>query len=133
MSGDVFGNGMLLSKQIRLIAAFDHRDIFIDPDPDPATSFAERKRVFALGRSSWQDYDTKALSKGGGIFPRSQKSITLSKQAADAIGLGKTKAAPNEILTAILKAQAELLWFGGIGTYVRASTETQSRCRRQGQ
>ncbi len=124
MSGDVFGNGMLLSKQIRLIAAFDHRDIFIDPDPDPAASFAERKRVFALGRSSWQDYDTKALSKGGGIFPRSQKSITLSKQAADAIGLGKTKAAPNEILTAILKAPAELLWFGGIGTYVRASTET---------
>jgi len=124
MSGDVFGNGMLLSEQIRLIAAFDHRDIFIDPDPDPASSFAERQRMFALGRSSWQDYDTSKLSKGGGIFPRSQKSITLSKQAADAIGLDKTKASPNEIMTAILKADAELLWFGGIGTYVRASGES---------
>jgi NAD-specific glutamate dehydrogenase len=124
MSGDVFGNGMLLSEKIRLVAAFDHRDIFIDPDPDPASSFAERKRVFKLGRSSWQDYDTKKLSKGGGIFPRSQKIISLSQQAADAIGLGKTKASPNEIMTAILKADAELLWFGGIGTYVRGSNET---------
>ena len=126
MSGDVFGNGMLLSEHIRLIAAFDHRDIFIDPDPDPATSFAERKRIFELGRSSWQDYDTGKISKGGGIFPRNQKTVTLSKAAADAIGLGKTKAAPNEILTAILKADAELLWFGGIGTYVRASGETNA-------
>jgi len=124
MSGDVFGNGMLLSEKIRLVAAFDHRDIFIDPDPEPASSFAERKRVFKLGRSSWQDYDTKKLSKGGGIFPRSQKIISLSQQAADAIGLGKTKASPNEIMTAILKADAELLWFGGIGTYVRGSNET---------
>ncbi|MAS04494.1 MAG: NAD-glutamate dehydrogenase [Ahrensia sp.] len=124
MSGDVFGNGMLLSEQIRLVAAFDHRDIFIDPDPDPKTSYAERQRMFALGRSSWQDYDVKTLSKGGGVFPRSQKSITLSKEAADAIGLDKTKASPNEILTAILKAPAELLWFGGIGTYVRASGES---------
>ena len=124
MSGDVFGNGMLLSEQIRLVAAFDHRDIFIDPDPDPKTSFAERQRMFDLGRSSWQDYDTKKLSKGGGIFPRSQKTITLSKQAADAIGLDKTKATPNEILVAILKTPAELLWFGGIGTYVRASNES---------
>ncbi|QKV20733.1 NAD-glutamate dehydrogenase [Oricola thermophila] len=124
MSGDVFGNGMLLSEKIRLVAAFDHRDIFIDPDPDPATSFAERKRLFDLGRSSWQDYDTKKLSKGGGIYSRTQKTITLSKQAADAIGLDKTKATPNEIMSAILRAKVELLWFGGIGTYVRASDET---------
>lgn len=126
MSGDVFGNGMLLSEQIRLIAAFDHRDIFIDPDPDPAVSFAERKRVFELGRSSWQDYDQKTLSKGGGVFPRSQKIITLSKAAADAIGLDKQKASPFEIMTAILKADAELMWFGGIGTYVRATDESQA-------
>ncbi|TCD13855.1 NAD-glutamate dehydrogenase [Oricola cellulosilytica] len=126
MSGDVFGNGMLLSEKIKLIAAFDHRDIFIDPDPDPEASFAERKRMFALGRSSWQDYDTSKLSKGGGIFPRSQKTITLSKAAAAAIGLEKTRAAPNEILTSILKADVELLWFGGIGTYVRASSETNA-------
>ncbi|MEP4243838.1 MAG: NAD-glutamate dehydrogenase [Nitratireductor sp.] len=124
MSGDVFGNGMLLSEQIRLIAAFDHRDIFIDPDPDPATSFAERKRVFELGRSSWQDYNADKISKGGGVFPRSQKSITLSQAAADAIGLGKTKASPAEIMTAILKADVDLLWFGGIGTYVRAADES---------
>ena len=124
MSGDVFGNGMLLSPQTRLIAAFDHRDIFIDPDPDVAASFAERARMFALPRSNWQDYDAKVLSPGGGIFPRAQKSITLSKAAADAIGLGKTVASPTEIMNAILKAPADLLWFGGIGTYVRASTES---------
>ena len=124
MSGDVFGNGMLLSEQIRLIAAFDHRDIFIDPDPDPATTFAERKRVFELGRSSWQDYDKSKISRGGGIFPRSQKSITLSQAAADAIGLGKTTASPAEIMTAILKAPVDLLWFGGIGTYVKAAGES---------
>jgi glutamate dehydrogenase len=126
MSGDVFGNGMLLSEHIRLIAAFDHRDIFIDPDPDVATSFAERKRVFDMGRSTWQNYDKKKLSKGGGIFPRSQKSITLSRAAADAIGLERTKASPNEIMRAILMADAELLWFGGIGTYVRASSESDA-------
>ncbi|MEO1747615.1 MAG: NAD-glutamate dehydrogenase domain-containing protein, partial [Pseudomonadota bacterium] len=127
MSGDVFGNGMLLSKQIRLIAAFDHRDIFIDPDPDTTSSFKERQRLFELGRSSWQDYDTKKLSKGGGIFSRSQKSITLSKAAASAIGLSKTKATPNEIMNAILRAEVELLWFGGIGTYIRASSETDAQ------
>ncbi|MEM9999709.1 MAG: NAD-glutamate dehydrogenase [Pseudomonadota bacterium] len=126
MSGDVFGNGMLLSEKIRLIAAFDHRDIFIDPDPDPATSFKERKRMFALGGSSWQDYDAKKLSKGGGIFSRNQKSITLSKPAAAAIGLDKTKASPTEIMNAILRADVELLWFGGIGTYVRASHESDA-------
>ena len=124
MSGDVFGNGMLLSRQTRLIAAFDHRDIFIDPDPDAASSFAERERLFALPRSSWQDYDKSRLSAGGGIFPRSQKSVALSQAAADAIGLGKTTASPAEIINAILKAPADLLWFGGIGTYVKAAAES---------
>ena len=124
MSGDVFGNGMLLSREIRLIAAFDHRDIFIDPAPDAEASFVERERMFALPRSSWQDYDKSKISAGGGIFPRSQKSITLSQTAADAIGLGKTVASPAEIMNAILKAPVDLLWFGGIGTYVRATSET---------
>ncbi|MEX0406279.1 NAD-glutamate dehydrogenase [Aquibium sp. LZ166] len=124
MSGDVFGNGMLLSKEIRLIAAFDHRDIFIDPDPDPAASFAERERMFALPRSSWQDYDRSTISAGGGIFPRSQKSITLTEAAASAIGMTKTVASPTEIMNAILKAPVDLLWFGGIGTYVRATPES---------
>jgi glutamate dehydrogenase len=124
MSGDVFGNGMLLSDQTRLIAAFDHRDIFIDPDPDPATSMAERQRMFALPRSSWQDYDKSKLSTGGIIASRSQKSITLSAAAAAAIGLEKTVASPVEIMKAILRAPVDLLWFGGIGTYVRATTET---------
>ncbi|MEW9805902.1 NAD-glutamate dehydrogenase [Mesorhizobium sp. ZMM04-5] len=123
MSGDVFGNGMLLSEQTRLIAAFDHRDIFIDPDPDPALSFAERKRLFDLPRSSWQDYDKSKLSPGAIIVSRSQKSIVLTPAAAAAIGLEKTTAAPAEIMRAILKAPADLLWFGGIGTYVRAAGE----------
>ena len=126
MSGDVFGNGMLLSEQTRLIAAFDHRDIFIDPDPDPVASFAERKRMFALPRSSWQDYDMSKLSTGGAVVSRSQKSITLSAAAAEAIGLGKTVASPAEIMSAILKAPVDLLWFGGIGTYVRAASETNA-------
>ncbi|TGP22162.1 MULTISPECIES: NAD-glutamate dehydrogenase [unclassified Mesorhizobium] len=124
MSGDVFGNGMLLSPATRLIAAFDHRDIFIDPDPDMAASLAERQRMFALPRSSWQDYDKSKLSEGGVIVSRSQKSITLPAAAAAAIGLGKTTATPVEIMNAILKAPVDLLWFGGIGTYVRGSGET---------
>ena len=124
MSGDVFGNGMLLSPQTRLIAAFDHRDIFIDPDPDPASSLAERQRLFALPRSSWQDYDKSKLSAGGAIISRSQKSVALPAAAAAAIGLAKTVASPTEIMNAILKADVDLLWFGGIGTYVRAATET---------
>ncbi|MCT4656225.1 MAG: NAD-glutamate dehydrogenase [Cohaesibacter sp.] len=126
MSGDVFGNGMLLSKATKLIAAFDHRDIFIDPDPDPAKSWKERKRVFDLGRSSWRDYDEKLISKGGGIFSRSEKSITLSKEAQAAIGLEQSKATPQEIMQAILKAPVDLLWFGGIGTYIRGSDETNA-------
>ena len=127
MSGDVFGNGMLLSEQIRLVAAFDHRDIFIDPDPVSAEGFAERKRLFELPRSSWQDYDRAKLSAGGGIYSRSQKTITLSAEAAAAIGLGKTTGTPQEIMVAILKAKVDLLWFGGIGTYIRASSETDAQ------
>ncbi len=125
MSGDVFGNGMLLSPQTRLIAAFDHRDIFIDPDPDPAVSLAERQRLFGLPRSSWQDYDKSKLSKGGMIVPRSQKSIELTAEAAAALGVSRT-ASPGELMTAILKAPVDLLWFGGIGTYVRGSGETNA-------
>ena len=124
MSGDVFGNGMLLSKQIRLLAAFDHRDIFIDPDPDPATSWAERKRMFGLERSSWQDYSKKLISKGGGVFSRSAKAIGLSDEIKALSGLDKSTATPNELLRALLKAQADLLWFGGIGTYVKAAGES---------
>jgi glutamate dehydrogenase len=124
MSGDVFGNGMLLSEKIRLIAAFDHRDIFIDPDPDMAKSFAERARMFALPRSSWADYDKGLISAGGGVFSRSAKSIALSAQARAAIGLAKETATPAEVMNAILRAKVDLLWFGGIGTYVRATSES---------
>jgi glutamate dehydrogenase len=127
MSGDVFGNGMLLSEQTKLLAAFDHRDIFIDPSPDPATSFAERKRLFDLPRSSWQDYNTALISQGGGVFPRSAKSIALSAEAQAAIGLQKANATPQEVMNAILKAKVDLLWFGGIGTYIRATTETDEQ------
>ncbi|QLF68839.1 NAD-glutamate dehydrogenase [Peteryoungia desertarenae] len=126
MSGDVFGNGMLLSKKIRLIAAFDHRDIFIDPNPDTATSFAERKRMFNLPRSSWQDYDRNTLSKGGMIISRSEKSVTLTPEAAAAIGLETRTATPFDIMSAILKAPVDLLWFGGIGTYIRSPNETDA-------
>ncbi|MEO5640226.1 MAG: NAD-glutamate dehydrogenase domain-containing protein, partial [Sphingomicrobium sp.] len=124
MSGDVFGNGMLLSKSILLVAAFDHRHIFIDPDPDPATSWAERARMFALPRSSWDDYDRKAMSKGAMIVPRSQKTIDLTKEAAAALGLIERKADPTTLIAAILKAPVDLIWFGGIGTYLKASTQT---------
>ena len=126
MSGDVFGNGMLLSEKIELIAAFDHRDIVIDPTPDTGKSFAERKRLFDLPRSSWQDYDRAALSKGAMIISRSEKSVTLTPEAVAAIGLDKAVATPFEIMTAILKAPVDLLWFGGIGTYVKAAVETNA-------
>jgi glutamate dehydrogenase len=126
MSGDVFGNGMLLSEKIKLIAAFDHRDIFIDPDPDTDRSFAERKRMFNLPRSSWQDYDRATLSAGGMIIPRTEKSVTLTPQAMAAIGIDKQQATPFEIMTAILKSPVDLLWFGGIGTYVRGPNETDA-------
>ncbi len=126
MSGDVFGNGMLLSRQTRLIAAFDHRDVFIDPDPDPETSFAERKRLFELPRSSWQDYDRKLISKGGGVFSRAEKLISLTPEIMSAIGIADAKVTPNDLMSAILKCDADLLWFGGIGTYVRSSSETDA-------
>ena len=121
---DAFGNGMLLSSKIRLVAVFDHRDIFIDSDPDCASTFKERKRMFNFGRSSWQDYDRKELSKGGMIIPPSEKSVTLTAEAAEAIGFSHPKATPFEIITAILKADVDLLWFGGIGTYVKAAGES---------
>jgi len=127
MSGDVFGNGMLLSRETRLIAAFDHRDIFIDPIPDPAASFEERKRLFDLARSSWQDYDKSKLSAGGGIYPRSAKSVSLSAEARTVLGITAPSVTPADIMRAILKCKADLLWFGGIGTYVRATSETDEQ------
>ena len=126
MSGDVFGNGMLLSRQIRLQAAFDHRHIFLDPDPDPAVSYAERERLFALPRSSWDDYDRKKISKGGGVFPRSQKSIPLTAEVRAMLGVSAEALSPAELIGAILKAPAELLYLGGIGTYVKARHEANA-------
>ncbi len=126
MSGDVFGNGMLLSRHIRLVAAFDHRHIFIDPDPDAARSFAERERMFKLPRSSWADYDAKLISKGGGVWPRSAKSIPLSAEARRALGIEATALAPGELVSAILKAPVDLLYNGGIGTYVKSSAQSHA-------
>lgn len=124
MSGDVFGNGMLLSEKIRLVAAFDHRDIFIDPNPDSAISFAERQRLFDLPRSSWQDYNKQLLSQGGRVYSRSEKSIELTPEIKKLTGLTADKVRPNELIKAILKLDTELLWFGGIGTYIRSPQET---------
>ncbi|WP_417520205.1 NAD-glutamate dehydrogenase [Minwuia sp.] len=126
MSGDVFGNGMLLSEQIRLIGAFDHRHIFLDPDPDPATSFAERKRLFDLGRSSWDDYNRDLMSKGGMIIDRSAKKVKLTPEAAAALDIPAGELAPQQILQAVLKAPADLLWFGGIGTYIKSDAESNA-------
>ncbi|NUS24501.1 MAG: NAD-glutamate dehydrogenase [Streptomyces sp.] len=128
MSGDVFGNGMLLSEHIRLVAAFDHRHIFIDPKPDSATSYAERRRVFELPRSSWADYDTELISAGGGVFPRTAKAIPLNAHIREALGIeGKvSKMTPADLMKAILKAPVDLLWNGGIGTYVKSSAETHA-------
>ncbi|MFF0096914.1 NAD-glutamate dehydrogenase [Streptomyces canus] len=128
MSGDVFGNGMLLSEHIRLVAAFDHRHIFIDPKPDAATSYAERRRVFELPRSSWADYSTELISAGGGIFPRTAKAIQVNAHIREALGIEDkvTKMTPADLMKAILKAPVDLLWNGGIGTYVKASTETHA-------
>ncbi|WP_421789683.1 NAD-glutamate dehydrogenase [Hyphobacterium sp.] len=126
MSGDVFGNGMLLSRKTKLVAAFDHRDIFIDPDPvDCEAAWEERKRLFDLPRSSWQDYDKSLISKGGGVFSRSEKSIKLSKEVRKVLNIEEAALSPQELMTAILKAPVELLWFGGIGTYVKAASEQQ--------
>ena len=130
MSGDVFGNGMLLSKETRLIAAFDHRHIFIDPDPDAAKSFAERKRMFDLPRSSWADYDKSLISKGGGVFARTPKEIALTPEMKSLTGIAKEKVSPAEMIKALLKADVDLLWFGGIGTFIKAASADQSRCRR---
>ena len=127
MSGDVFGNGMLLSEHIELVAAFDHRHIFIDPSPDVARSYAERKRLFALPRSSWDDYDKSLISKGGGIYPRGAKSIRLSDEARAALGIAVTELTPVELLRAILLAPVDLLYNGGIGTYVKASFESHAQ------
>ncbi len=126
MSGDVFGNGMLLSKHIRLVAAFNHQHIFLDPDPDPARSFAERKRLFRLPRSSWEDYDRKAISRGGGVFTRHAKSVPLSAEARRLLGLEGSSASPREVVRAILKLPVDLLWNGGIGTYVKAREESHA-------
>jgi len=126
MSGDVFGNGMLLSKSLKLIAAFDHRHIFLDPDPDPAKSYAERARLFRLPRSSWADYDAKLISGGGGVFPRDQKEIPISPQVKAALAIEDDVLDPSALIAAILRSEVDLLWFGGIGTYVKASSETNA-------
>ncbi|MFF7375610.1 NAD-glutamate dehydrogenase [Streptomyces massasporeus] len=128
MSGDVFGNGMLLSEHIRLVAAFDHRHIFIDPNPDAATSYAERRRLFELPRSSWEDYNTDLLSAGGGIFPRTAKAIPVNAHIREALGIEAkvTKLTPADLMKAILHAPVDLLWNGGIGTYVKSSTESNA-------
>jgi glutamate dehydrogenase len=128
MSGDVFGNGMLLSRHIKLVAAFDHRHLFLDPDPDPAASFAERQRLFGLERSSWADYDTALISAGGGVWPRTAKSVPVSPQARAVLGLGEgvTALPPDQLISAVLRAPVDLLWNGGIGTYVKATTQVQA-------
>ncbi len=127
MSGDVFGNGMLLSSHIKLVAAFDHRHIFLDPDPDVAASFAERERMFKLPRSSWADYDAKLLSAGGGIHARSAKSIALTPEVKAVLGITADTLAPIELVNAILKAPVDLIYNGGIGTYVKAQSETHAQ------
>jgi glutamate dehydrogenase len=128
MSGDVFGNGMLLSRHIRLLAAFDHRHVFLDPNPDAATSFRERARMFKLARSSWEDYDRKLISKGGGVYPRSAKSIPISPEVRAALGIenGVASMSPADLMNAILRAPVDLLWNGGIGTYVKSSRESNA-------
>ena len=127
MSGDVFGNGMLLSKHIKLIAAFNHLHIFFDPDPDPAASFKERKRLFGLARSSWSDYNAELISKGGGIFDRKSKSIKVTAEMRRVLDFdGKDSVTPNELIRAILRSPVDLLWFGGIGTYVKSAEEANA-------
>jgi len=126
MAGDVFGNGMLLSKKIKLVAAFNHEFIFLDPDPDMAASFRERKRLFHLPRSRWSDYEDRKISKGGGLFSRDAKQISLSKEIRELLGLAQSKVQPLQLIQAILKMQVDLLWNGGIGTYVKASTESHA-------
>jgi glutamate dehydrogenase len=123
MSGDVFGNGMLLSTTLKVIAAFDHRHIFLDPDPDPAISWAERARLFTLSRSSWEDYDKALISKGGGVFARSLKTIPITPEVATVLAITETDLDPSALIAAILKSPADLIWFGGIGTYIKSAGE----------
>jgi glutamate dehydrogenase len=127
MSGDVFGNGMLLSSHVRLVGAFNHQHVFIDPDPDPASSLAERKRLFALPRSSWGDYDRAKISAGGGVYDRDAKSIDLSPEVRDLLGIKEESVPPARLVQALLTHRSDLLWFGGIGTFVKASAETHAR------
>ena len=129
MSGDVFGNGMLLSDRMKLVAAYDHRHVFVDPDPDPAASWKERKRLFELPRSSWDDYSRELISEGGGIYPRTAKSIELSEAACAALGIERRPMPPDEVIRAILRAPVDLLWNGGIGTVVKASDESDADAR----
>ena len=129
MSGDVFGNGMLLSKHIRLVAAFDHRHIFIDPNPDPASGFRERERLFKLPRSSWDDYSRKLISRGGGVWPRSAKAVPLSAEVRQLLGIDAASATPVDVMRAILRIPVDLLWNGGIGTYVKAHDESHAEVR----
>jgi glutamate dehydrogenase len=126
MSGDVFGNGMLLSKAIKLVVAFDHRHIFLDPEPDPARSWEERDRLFNLPRSSWADYDASLISTGGGIFPRTQKLIPLTAEVRAMLGIEAEEMDPAGLINAILKAPADLIWFGGIGTYIKSKNENNA-------
>jgi glutamate dehydrogenase len=129
MSGDVFGNGVLLSRQLKVLAAFDHRHIFLDPTPDVAVSFEERQRMFALPRSSWEDYDKKLISEGGGVFPRSARHIELSPQVRAALDIQESSLAPEELMHRILLAPVDLFYNGGIGTYIKASTESHAQVK----
>lgn len=123
MSGDVFGNGMLLSKSIKLVAAFDHRHIFIDPDPNPESGFKERERLFNLDRSSWEDYDKRRISNGGGVFARSAKTVKVSAQIRELLDIDEEELSPTKLIRAILRARVDLMWFGGIGTYIKSAAE----------
>ncbi|MDN4054172.1 NAD-glutamate dehydrogenase [Massilia sp. YIM B02763] len=129
MSGDVFGNGVLLSRQLKLLAAFDHRHIFLDPNPDVAVSFAERQRMFALPRSSWEDYDKSLISQGGGVYPRSARHIEISPEVRAALDIQETSLTPEELMHRILLAPVDLFYNGGIGTYIKASTETHAQVK----
>ncbi|BBI60474.1 hypothetical protein HSBAA_17800 [Vreelandella sulfidaeris] len=126
MAGDVFGNGMLLSDKIQLVGAFNHLHIFVDPNPDAEASFAERQRLFELPRSSWEDYSQELISAGGGIFSRSAKSIVITPEMQHVFGIQETRLSPNELIRAMLKSKVDLIWNGGIGTYVKGSDETDT-------
>ncbi len=126
MSGDVFGNGMLCSEHIRLLAAFNHAHVFLDPDPDPAAGYSERRRLFSLGRSSWSDYDPALISEGGGVHARSLKSIPITPQVKAALGIEADRLSPTELIHELLRAPVDLLFNGGIGTYVKAAEETHA-------